>query len=209
MSNFLAVDTSSRYLTVAACKGKKKVVNHIPDCAMNHSVILMDEIDKALNGVGLTPEDCDFFAAVTGPGSFTGIRIGVSCIKGYAVALGKRAVGVTTFDMLSYNVNSDCNYLIAVDAAHGNFYVGGYSADGKCNLAPCYMSGEELAAKLMPIYGFEELSLPRYTKLNAADCLYPAVLQAAEKSEAESGLNALYVKKSQAEEEREARLGGL
>ena len=209
MSKFLAVDTSSRYLTVAACNGKKKVVSHLPECAMNHSVVLMDEIEKALNEVNLTPAECDFFAAVTGPGSFTGIRIGVACVKGYAVALNKRAVGVTTFDMLSYNVNSDCDYLVAVDAAHANFYVCGYTAEGVCNLAPCYLSGEELAAKGLPVYGFEDLPLPRYKKLNAADCLYPAVLKAAEKAEEDGGLHALYVKKSQAEEEREARLKGL
>ncbi len=109
MNNYLAVDTSSRYLTVVACKGEKKVVSHLADCAMNHSVVLMDQIDKALDEVGLTPAECDYFAAVTGPGSFTGIRIGVSCIKGYATALGKRAVGVTAFDLNSSNVNCDCD----------------------------------------------------------------------------------------------------
>ena len=123
MSKFLAVDTSSRHLTVAACNGEKQVVRHIADCAMNHSVTLMDEIDAALNEAELAPADCDYFAAVTGPGSFTGIRIGISCIKGYAVALGKRAVGVTTIYLLSYTVNSYCEYLIAVDAMHSNYYV--------------------------------------------------------------------------------------
>lgn len=206
MSNFLAVDTSSRYLTVVACKGTKKAVNHLSDCAMNHSVVLMDEIDKALASVNLTPEECDFFAAVTGPGSFTGIRIGVSCIKGYASALGKRAVGVTAFDMLSYNVNSGCDYLVAVDAAHGNYYVCGYAADGSCNLQPCCLSAESVADLKRAVYGFEDLPLPEYTRLNASDCLYPAVLKKVADGGGE-GLHALYVKRSQAEEERAARLG--
>jgi len=205
VSNFLAVDTSSRHLTVVACKGDKKTINHIPDCAMNHSVVLMDEIDRALNQAGLTPAECDFFAAVTGPGSFTGIRIGISCVKGYATALNKRAVGVTAFDMLSYNVNSGCDYLVAVDAAHGNFYVCGYAADGACNLQPCCLSLQAVEELKRPVYGFEELPFNGYTRLNVSECLYPAVLAKIAEG-GEGGLFALYVKRSQAEEERAARL---
>lgn len=205
MSNYLAVDTSSRYLTVAACKGANRVVSHLADCAMNHSVVLMDEIDKALDRAGLTPAECDYFAAITGPGSFTGIRIGVSCIKGYATALGKRAFGVTAFELISYNVNSDCDYLVAVDAAHGNYYVSGYTARGYCNVSPRFLSREKLVEFGRPVYGFEDLDLPGYTKLDAKDCLCPAVERANE--DGDGGLSALYVKKSQAEEERAARLG--
>lgn len=204
MSNFLAVDTSSRYLTVIAQKGKKHVVRHIPDCSMNHSVVLMDEIDKAMDEAGLTPDACDFFAAVTGPGSFTGIRIGLSCIKGFATALGRRAFGVTVFEMLSYNVQSSCDYLVAVDAAHGNFYVCGYSYTGEQNLAPCYLSLDEVEKLARPVYGFEDLHFSLYTKLSAEKCLYPAILKCGDKC---GGLSALYVKKSQAEEERLKRLG--
>lgn len=206
MSNFLAVDTSSRYLTVAVCRDGKPYVSHVADCAMQHSVVLMDEIDKAFDRAGLTPADCDFFVAVTGPGSFTGIRIGVSCIKGYAVSLNKRAAGVTTFDMLSYNVNSGCDYLIAIDAAHGNYYVCGYGADGKCNIDPCCLSAEEVVALDRPVYGTEELNLPRYTRLEPEKCLVPAAVKAAECG---GSLSALYVKKSQAEEEREKRINGV
>ena len=191
MSNFLAVDTSSRYLTVVAQKGGKKAVNYIADCAMNHSVALMDEIERTLGEVNLTPAECDFFAAVTGPGSFTGIRIGISCVKGYATALKKRAVGVTTFDMLSYNVNSGCDYFVAVDAMHGNYYVCGLTALNR------------------PVYGFEELPLPDYTALDAGACLYPAVCEREKRGVDGGALRALYVKKPQAEEEREARKKGL
>lgn len=207
MNNFLAVDTSSRYLTVAACKGKRQVVKYLPDCAMQHSVVLMDEIENALNEADLSPAECDFFAAVTGPGSFTGIRIGVSCIKGYQVALGKAAVGVTTFDMLSYNVNSGCDYLVAIDALHGNFYVCGYNAQGVCDLPPCCLSEAEIITLARPVYGTEELNLPLYTRLDAGKCLVPAVLKAAEVGG--GALSALYVRKSQAEEERERRIHGL
>lgn len=199
MSKFLAVDTSSRYLTVAAQNGAQKTVNFIEDCAMNHSVVLMGEIEKTLAKVGLAPAECDNFVAVTGPGSFTGIRIGIACVKGLAEATGKKCAGVTVFDMISYNVNSDCDYLVAVDAAHGYYYVCGYSADGRMNIAPAYLSFGEVAAMKLPVYGFEVLPFANYTQVDVKNCL----ISAAEKCVENGGsVEALYVRKSQAEEER-------
>lgn len=196
MSNFLAVDTSSRYLTVLAQKGERRVLRHLEDCAMKHSVMLMDEADKALDELGLKPSECDFFAAVTGPGSFTGIRIGISAVKGFALGADKPLVSVTAFDLIAYNVNSK-NFYVAIDAAHGHYYVRGY---GECGLAPCYMSAEQAVNLGAPFYGFEDLDLPVYTRLNAGECLYRAVCAC--EGEKSSVMNALYVRKSQAEEGR-------
>lgn len=206
MSNFLAVDTSSRYLTVVAQKGEKTEKSFIENCALNHSVVLMDEIEKTLARVNLTPAECDFFAAVTGPGSFTGIRIGISCIKGFATALNRRAAGVTSFEMLSYNVNSSRPYAVVIDAAHDNFYVCGYKCSGVCDISPRFLNKAEVEALKRPLYGFEDLNLPDYTKLSVENCLYPAVKFFCEERGRNGEMSALYCKKSQAEEERAAKL---
>ena len=206
MSNFLAVDTSSRYLTVIAVKGETVEKSFIENCALNHSVVLMDEIERTLSRAQLTSAECDYFAAVTGPGSFTGIRIGISCIKGFALATGKRAAGVTTFEMLSYNVNSDCPYVVAIDAAHGNFYACGYKASGVCDIQPQFLKKEQVEKLNRPVFGFEELDFENYTRLKVEDCLLHAVRFFCEKKGRRGGMEALYVKKSQAEEERAARL---
>lgn len=197
MSNFLAVDTSSRYLTVLAQKGEVKKLIHLEDCAMKHSCVLMGEVQKAMDGVGLKPEECDFFAAVTGPGSFTGIRIGVATAKGFAVGADKPVKAVTSFGLIAYNVNSE-NFYTVIDAAHGYYYVCGWSAC-KITLEPCYKSREEVE-KLSPLFGIEPLDLKNYTRLNAGECLEKAVNCTPEISSRE--LRALYVRKSQAEEGR-------
>lgn len=202
MNNFLAVDTSSKYLTVVAVKGENRAISFLPDCAMQHSVLLMDEVEKTLEKVGLTPSECDFFAAVTGPGSFTGIRIGISCVKGFATALNKKCLGVTSFDVVAYNVNSQVPYLVAIDAAHDYYYVCGYSEQGVCDITPRYISRQSLAELNRPIYGFENLDLPNYTPVNVSENLDKAIL-----AYAKEGVSALYVRKSQAEEARTARLG--
>lgn len=201
MSNFLAVDTSSKYLTVVAVKGNDRAVSFLPDCAMQHSVLLMDEVEKTLEKAGLTPSECDFFAAVTGPGSFTGIRIGISCVKGFAVALNKKCLGVTSFDVIAYNVNSQVPYLVAIDAAHDYYYVCGYDAQGSCDMTPRYISRQSLIELNRPVYGFENLDLPNYTAVGVSEKLDEAVL-----AYAKEGVSALYVRKSQAEEARAARL---
>ena len=199
MSKFLAVDTSSRYLTVLAVNGEKKVLRHMTDCAMQHSKTLMGEVERAFTDAGLTPAECDFFAAVTGPGSFTGIRIGIAAAKGLAQGAGKPLVAITSFELLAYNVNSE-NFYTVIDASHGHCYVCGYGADRKITLGPCYMSAEEIEALPYPLFGFEDLPFSGYTRLRADECLYSAVSLNADKISDE--MSALYVRKSQAEEGR-------
>ena len=199
MSNYLAIDTSSRYLTVLAVKDGQKVLRHVPDCAMQHSVTLMDEVQKALDVAELTPAECDFFAAVTGPGSFTGIRIGIAAAKGFALGADKLLLAITSFDLLAYNV-ADENFYTVIDAAHSHYYVCGYGKDRRVTLEPCYMSAEEVCALNGKLYGFEELELPNYTKLEISGCLEPAVER--NKTKLSNDMFALYVRKSQAEEGR-------
>lgn len=196
MSNYLAVDASSKHLTVVAKNGEETIIKFVPDCAMRHSVVLMDVIDAAMDEAGLAPAECGFFCAVTGPGSFTGIRIGISTVKGLAMGAGKPLLGLTVFDVVAYNVNSE-NFYVVIDAAHSHFYVKGY---GKSSSAPAYMSLGEVCSLGCELYGFEDLPLENYKKLNISRCLPAAI----EKSEGNltDNISALYVRKSQAEEGR-------
>ena len=196
MSNYLAVDASSRYLTVAAKKGENLILRHLADCAMKHSVIIMDEVAAALSKADLTPAECDFFCSVTGPGSFTGIRIGISTVKGLALGAGKKLLGITSFDLIAYNVNSE-NFCVVIDAAHSHFYVKGY---GKNAFAPAYLSLDDVNGIGCPLYGFEDLPLKNYTKLEIKDCLPVAIGKS--ESNLTDDISALYVRKSQAEEGR-------
>ena len=195
MAKYLAIDTSSRYLTVLAVNGGREVLRATPDCAMKHSVILMGEIDSALSEACLKIEECDYIAAVTGPGSFTGIRIGIATAKGFALAAKKPLKSVTVFDLIAYNVNSEKPFLVAVDAAHDHYYICGYE-NGKVTVPPSYLPFDKISSMNLPVYGFEELAFKNYTKLDAQKCLKAAV----ENSGFSDGMHALYVRKSQAEE---------
>jgi tRNA threonylcarbamoyl adenosine modification protein YeaZ len=127
LKNFLAVDTSNEYLTVVGCVNGVVESVFIENCAMKHSITLLNAIDELLNRTNWSLDDFDFFAAVVGAGSFTGIRIGISVIKGFCLATGKPSLSVTSFDVSAYNsVGVTGKRLCLVDALHDAYYVCGY-----------------------------------------------------------------------------------
>ena len=185
MNKFLALDTTGGYLTVIAANGGAVHTVFEEDCAMQHSVRLMGAVEEALAAVRLAPQGCDFFCAVTGPGSFTGIRIGIAAVKGLAAAAGRPMLGRTSLQVLAYNARGKA--LAAVPAGRGNYYVCGFAED-KSVCFPEY-----------PLYAYAPLPLP-YVQADPAAGLLSAVRAA---KEGEFGTPAaFYLRRSQAEEER-------
>ncbi len=211
--NYLAIDTSRESLTVAAgsiADGRAvegvaaKAVRFLPDCALTHSVLLMDEIEKCLAEAELNKEDIDVFACAVGPGSFTGIRIGVATVKALAYALGKKALGVTSFDSLAYNVSDGRKKLAVIDARHGNFYACGYGVMGKIELSPRFITFDELQnlSEEYQIVSDTETGITGAIVADVKDGFVKAVEDKLENASFDvETLVPLYVKKSQAEEE--------
>lgn len=196
---FLAMDTASSHLTVLAQNGDKISLKYTPDCALKHSVALMGEVDSALGEAGLCVADCDFFCAVTGPGSFTGIRIGVSAAKGFALAAGKPSMPLTAFELIAYNVDGGDFYAVA-DAAHGHVYACRYTGGVACE--PLYMPCKDIYMSGLPVFGCQPLALANYTLLDPSKLLGQAVRAKFVRGEPFGELLPLYVRKSQAEEGR-------
>ena len=116
---FLAVDTSGRQLNTAVFDGAREHVFSRKDCAMQHSVLLMGEIAEALHAAALSPVDCDFFACVAGPGSFTGIRIGVTTANALKRAVNARLAAFTSLEALAFD---ETRVLALMDCKHSNYY---------------------------------------------------------------------------------------
>lgn len=202
--NFLAVDTSGGYLTVLARKDGRVHTLFERDCAAQHSVRLMPVVEEALAALALPPAECNFFCAVTGPGSFTGIRIGISAVKGFCAALAKPSLGVTSFAALAYNAEEKA--LAAIPAGRGFYYVCGFAEDKSIAYPPAYVGEETLAAlsRGYTVYSFRPLPVPHRLADPAAGLLR-AIGRAKESDFAP--LAAFYLKKSQAEEARAAKEG--
>lgn len=200
MKNFLAIDTSSKHLTVIAKKGSEKSIIFLPDCALSHSTELMDAIEKALSECDLKVSECDFFCAVTGPGSFTGIRIGVSTVKGFAVGTGMSAFGVTSFETLAYNTDKAC--LAVIDAGRGNYYACGFDKNKQIDIEPCFVNESKILelCKNREIISCDNLPFS-HIKADAAVGYNRAIEDKLKKNNMEK-VSAFYLKKSQAEEEK-------
>lgn len=200
---FLAIDTSGRYLTVLAYADGRTSLRYEPDCAMAHSTRLMDAVDGALRTAGLSLSECDFLASVVGPGSFTGIRIGISTVKGLCFSCDKPALALTSFDPLAYHTGEK-PIVALVDAGHDFYYTCCYFSDKTPVSAPRYASRGEVEALIGQ--GFCPVaSEPLFPGCEVADPsrgMLPAVLSRAGEAAPASLLKALYLRKSSAEEHR-------
>jgi tRNA threonylcarbamoyladenosine biosynthesis protein TsaB len=97
----LAVNTATSVLSVALVEDDNVLSLFETRETRDQGNLLLKHIQSALDDHGLTYADIDLLAAVTGPGSFTGIRIGLAALRGLALATGKPIVGVSSFDMFA------------------------------------------------------------------------------------------------------------
>ena len=100
----LAIDTSTAAASAALVEDGNLCCEYILNDGKKHSEKLITLIDMVIKSCGMEVSDIDVFACSTGPGSFTGLRVGASAIKGMAQALNKVVIGVPTLDGLAYNL---------------------------------------------------------------------------------------------------------
>ncbi|MCC5912275.1 MAG: tRNA (adenosine(37)-N6)-threonylcarbamoyltransferase complex dimerization subunit type 1 TsaB [Clostridiaceae bacterium] len=123
----LALDTSSTVATVAVMDGEKLVGEYILNHKRTHSQKLMPMVDEILKSCDLTPKEMDVFGVSLGPGSFTGLRIGIASIKAMAQSLNKPVVGVSALEAMAFNLIY-CKEMICpiIDAQRDMVYAGVY-----------------------------------------------------------------------------------
>ena len=125
----LGIDTTTKFL----CLGlyvDGKLYEYNLETGRSLSVLLVPTIQRVIAAAGLKIADIDYFACGLGPGSFTGMRIGLATIKGLSVVRNKPVVGVSTLDILAEDVLIN-NFLIvpAIDARRGLIYCGSYKRE--------------------------------------------------------------------------------
>ncbi len=128
----LAVDTSAVCASVAVTEDGKILSESSINTGLTHSRTLMPMIDSVLKNGEISLESIDLFACSVGPGSFTGIRIGVAAIKGLCDALEKKCVPVSTLEALAYNLTGrSCTAVSVMDARCNQVYCGIFKVEGE------------------------------------------------------------------------------
>lgn len=119
----LALETSAKAVSAAVSEDGKILASGYQDTGLTHSRTLMPIVEHILKNTDLTVADMDIIAAAVGPGSFTGIRIGVAAAKGLACAAQKPVVGVSTLAAMARNVAfADGLVVCAMDARRQQVY---------------------------------------------------------------------------------------
>ena len=200
--NYLAIDTSGKNLTVIINKNGKIFKFYDEQCGVNHSVELMPKVENLAREADFDLSTADFFCAVVGAGSFTGIRIGVATVKAMCFAFNKPCLSITSFDTLAYN-KKDGKVLALIDAKHNGFYVCGYQ-DGKVVLPPAYLMREQVEE--LSDYHFVAIAPVENMQVEVV-CVAEGLVKAIESkldciNQDVDSLVPLYVRKSQAEEGR-------
>ncbi|MDD6799241.1 MAG: tRNA (adenosine(37)-N6)-threonylcarbamoyltransferase complex dimerization subunit type 1 TsaB [Firmicutes bacterium] len=119
----LAIDSTEKTASAALCDGERLIGEYTLDCGNTHSETLLPMVESLLNNSHLTVSDIELFACSAGPGSFTGVRIGVSLIKGLAFGRNKPCIGVSALEALAYNCQGmDGIACPVMDARRGQLY---------------------------------------------------------------------------------------
>jgi tRNA threonylcarbamoyladenosine biosynthesis protein TsaB len=153
----LALDTSTFVGTVAVVRDGELLSEWSASVRATHGETLLPQLSRALEHAGLALSDIDLFAVGIGPGSFTGVRIGVATAKGLALAEQKPLVGVTSLRVIARGMSGGALRVSAVDAHKGELYCALYelAADGALveRVAPFHDAPERAAERLRAAAG--------------------------------------------------------
>lgn len=153
----LAIDTAANLC--AACvydAGAGELGRFVLDLGKGHAEHLIGVIDEALQTAGTSYGDLDAIAVSVGPGSFTGVRVGVATARGLALALKVPAIGISTLEALACEArttNPGHPVIARIEAGRGQAYVAGFAASGEPIAEPVVLSladAEDFISKAGP-----------------------------------------------------------
>lgn len=119
----LSVDSSSVSASVAITENGVTLAENFINNGLTHSQTLMPMVEKTLKDANVSVKDMELFAIANGPGSFTGVRIGIASVKGMADALNKKCVAISTLEAIAEPLkNEDCIACAVMDARCNQVY---------------------------------------------------------------------------------------
>lgn len=151
----LSIDCTAAPASCAIIDGEKLIAEFFVNIKLTHSQTLVPMIKGMLEASNTALSEIDGFAIANGPGSFTGVRIGISAVKGLAFADNKSCVGVSTLEAMAYNLKfTDCVICAVMDARCNQLYNANFVAISGQLLRLCddrALTTEDLIAEVAKI----------------------------------------------------------
>ena len=191
----LALDTTSESGSLAIRSNGQTVAQLAIHSPEGFAHLLFGAIGQILRNAGLELNDIDCFAAASGPGSFTGVRVGLSAVKGLAEATGKQALGVSNLRAVS-SFGKKPLRAVVIDARRGEVYAAVYDSDLNLLVPESVSKLEQWRASLPPA-DYEFVQAPQSLAAAVAFCAEMDLL--AGKAADPAALDANYVRRSDAE----------
>lgn len=132
----LSIETATRAGSVAVSRSLTLLSSGTGDATRSHSTDLLELIREALGEAGVRLQDVELFAVALGPGSFTGLRIGVATVKGLASTLERRAVGVPTLAALALAAGPCERVVSLLPAGRGELFAQSFQVEEPCEVTP-------------------------------------------------------------------------
>ena len=228
----LAFDSTAKAASVAVCDGEELLALYNIDNGLTQSELLLPMAENMLKSLKLTFDDVNLLACAVGPGSFTGVRIGVALVKGIAFGKNIPCVSVSTLDELAVNLEGLDGIIVPVmDARRQQVYTATYKGEGgslnkltpdraiaiselaeelKCYTEPIYLVGDgyDVAKRGLMAAGVNVKNTPKLLITENAYSVARVAIRKYENGEATSDLEIAptYLRMPQAERERLERL---
>jgi tRNA threonylcarbamoyladenosine biosynthesis protein TsaB len=154
----LAIETATRAGGVAVARGEKVLASTHGDPAVSHSANLLEMIQSVLARAGSTLRDVDLFSVAVGPGSFTGLRIGLATVKAFAVHLRGDVVAVPTLAAVAHASKATGNVVALLPAGRGEVFAQRYEiSDGMVTSLdePRHLSPEAVVEECSGVEGLQ------------------------------------------------------
>jgi len=200
----LLIDTSTSYITVSIIKDDSILYNFQEFIKVDMSSKIMPIIDDGLKKTNLSLNDLDKIFVINGPGSFTGIRVGITVAKTIAWALNKTVIPLSSLELIS-TTNTDKKYLVPlIDARRGNVFTGVYDKQLNCIVSDKLINLEEFVKSLNSEYEFvsyDDIKVDNLLKPNI-DILKIINKHINDKGINPHNLNPNYLKLTEAEENK-------
>lgn len=162
----LFLDTSTSRLIIGVYKDQKQIYFENEPTNNNLSSKVLPHIKACLESLSLTINQVDEIYVVNGPGSFTGIRVGVTIAKTLAWALKKKIYTISELELLA-TTDTDKKYIVPmIDARRGYVYAGMYNKNLKATIKNQHIKIEDLMKKIEEKYSLDEVEFVSYDDLN-------------------------------------------
>lgn len=208
----LYIDTSSSYLYTGIVDNNKLITERKKECGHELSKEALPEIVSMFEEKSIKPNEIKKIIVVNGPGSFTGIRIGITIAKVYAWSLNIPITTITSIEAMTISSENDMSKMPIIDARRGYCYAGIFDENNKVILKPSYITYEDLKEKAKDLSDYKIITNDKdklEINANTIEGYTPDILKIVETFKEKENINPHainpeYLKLTEAEESKQA-----